>query len=112
MAIENAEESITATNRTASIRVVATIDGRPLRVEIDPREYGNGAETLAARVLEVCQLAGRQALAARRGELEVSGFDANMLARLGLPSTADLREQECAVDLVEDGEPQSWLAQV
>lgn len=107
-----AEQEITATNRSASIRVVATMDGRPLRVDIDPREYGNGAEALAARVLEVCRLAATQALAVRRGELEACGFDKNLLARLGLPSREDLRERECAADLVEDGEPRSWLAQV
>lgn len=106
------QNPVGVTNRAGSIRVVASMDGRPLRVDIDPREYANGAEMLAARVLELCRLAASRALSLRRGELEELGFDGNLLARLGLPSPADLEDVEIAADLIEGGEPQSWLARV
>lgn len=106
------EKTITVTNRSASIRVVASMDGRPLQIDIDPQEYSGGAEALAIRVLELCKMAGDRALAQRRGELEAMGFESNLLARLGLPARAELEEKELAVELAEDGEPQSWLARV
>lgn len=98
------EKTISVVNRAASIRVVASLDGRPIRVDIDPGEYANGGDLLAIRVLELCKLAAARALALRRAELEEWGFDANLLARLGLPAGA--------VESEEEGEPQSWLARV
>ncbi|WP_024795852.1 hypothetical protein [Tomitella biformata] len=106
------QKTITVANRSASIRVVVSMDGRPLQLDIDQGEYANGADMLAIRVLELCKLAGGRALALRRAELEILGFDGNMLARLGLPARAELEATEVAADLVEDGEPQSWLAHV
>ena len=106
------DQTIAVANRAASIKVVASLDGRPLRIEIDPSEYAHGAAGLAARVLELCQLAGSEALAARRAELAASGFEQNMLARLGLPTRAELSERELTAEMAEDGEPQSWLARV
>lgn len=101
MAPEMTRQTITVTNRSASIRVVATMDGRPLRIDIDPREYSGGSSALARRVLELCKLAGSRALALRRAELEASGFEPRLLSRLGLPARAELEDE---------GEPQSWLA--
>ncbi len=103
------QETISVTNRSGSIRVVASMDGRPLQVDIEPGEYANGAEWLAVRVVELCKLAGSRALSLRRGELEEAGFDGHLLARLGLPARC---ANELAADLAEDGEPRSWLAQV
>ena len=106
------QKTVDVTNRAGSIRVVASMDGRPMRVDIDPREYANGAEVLAARILELCRLAASRALSLRRAELEKLGFDGNLLARLGLPSSAELADMEIAADLTEGGEPESWLARV
>ncbi len=105
-------KTIVVTNRSASIRVVASMDGRPLQIDIDPREYSDGAAMLAIRVLELCKMAGGRALARRRGELEELGFESHLLSRLGLPARAELEDQERAAESAEEGEPQSWLARV
>ena len=105
------QKTIVVSNRSGSIRVVASMDGRPLQVDIDQGEYANGAEMLAVRVIELCKQAGSRALSLRRGELEEMGFDGHLLARLGLPARDEGAEDELAADLAEEDEPRSWLVQ-
>ena len=106
------QKTLVVVNRMGSIKVVASMDGRPLQIDIDPREYASGADMLASRVLALCRLAGSRALALRRSQLEEIGFDGSMLARLGLPASAEFEDREIAADLMEGGDPQSWLARV
>lgn len=111
-AAEQEWESVTVASSSGAIRVRATQGGLPLAVRIDQGELHRDPAQLAGEMLRLCQRAAARAGVALRKQLEESGMSAEALARTGLPTEADVAQQELVEEQDYDTEPQSWLRTV
>ncbi|MDI9897204.1 hypothetical protein QM797_20995 [Rhodococcus sp. IEGM 1381] len=96
--------------RSGSVTVRSTEHGLPIAVAIDERELRYGGGALATTILQQCERASAAARAQRRILLAEDGVPADVLDRLGLPTSA--RVAAAANEhLAEDVAPASWLRQ-
>ncbi|MFE3442574.1 hypothetical protein ACFXNW_06050 [Nocardia sp. NPDC059180] len=101
-----------ATSRTGAITVRTTEQGLPVGVSIERSELRGDPTALAAEVLRLCKQAASRAGLARRAQLEQAGMTEDMLALMGLPTAAEVADQEMADEQDYDTEPASWLRSV
>lgn len=111
-AVEPDWVSVAVASSSGLIRVQATEGGIPLTVKVERSELHRDPEQLAGEILRLCQRAAHRAGLARRKQLEEAGLDAAALARTGLPTEADVAQQELVEEQDYDTEPQSWLRTV
>ncbi|KQU58868.1 hypothetical protein ASG84_14160 [Rhodococcus sp. Leaf278] len=97
--------------RSGSVTVRSTEHGLPIAVAIDDREMRYGGTVLAATILQQCERASATARAQRRTVLAEDGVPAEVLDRLGLPTSARVAAA-ANEDLAEDVAPASWLRPV
>ncbi|WP_280234049.1 hypothetical protein [Nocardia cyriacigeorgica] len=101
-----------ATSRTGAIAVRTTEQGLPVGISIERAELRGDPDALAAEVLRLCTQAANRAGLARRAQLEQAGLTEDMLALMGLPTAAEVADQEMADEQDYDTEPASWLRPV
>ncbi len=97
--------------RSGSVTVSATEHGLPIALAIDERELRYGGGALAATILQQCRRASAAARATRRTLLAEDGVPAEVLDRLGLPTSARVATA-ANENLAEEFAPASWLRQV
>ncbi|WP_067819039.1 hypothetical protein [Nocardia inohanensis] len=105
-------ETVDAASHSGSIRVRTTPQGIPVALKVDPAELHRNPDELAGELLRLCQRAAARAGLALRKQLEESGMSAEALAHTGLPTEADVAQQELVEEQDYDTEPQSWLRTV
>ncbi|QII08980.1 hypothetical protein BH93_17240 [Rhodococcoides fascians A25f] len=96
--------------RSGSVTVRSTEHGLPIAVAIDERELRYGGGALAATILQQSERASAAARAQRRTLLAEDGVPADVLDRLGLPTSARVAAA-ANEDSAEDVAPASWLRQ-
>ncbi|NEW39050.1 hypothetical protein GV794_17235 [Nocardia cyriacigeorgica] len=101
-----------ATSRTGAITVRTTEQGLPVGISIERSELRGDPSALAAEVLRLCKQASSRAGLARRAQLEQAGVAEDMLALMGLPTAAEVADQEMADEQDYETEPASWLRPV
>lgn len=94
--------------RSGSVAVRSTEHGLPIAIAIDERELRYGGGALAATIVQHCERARAAARAQRRTLLAEDGVPADVLDRLGLPTSARVADA-ANEDLAEDVAPASWL---
>lgn len=86
----------------------ATDDGLPVDLRIEPSELRYGAARLAEAIVTLTRRAAREAAVVRREQLAAQGVPRDLLDRMGLPTRAELGEDEPAGDAGCEGAG-SWL---
>jgi hypothetical protein len=91
-----------------TISVQTTERGLPVALNLDAAELKKPPEQLAGEILALCRLSAARAQVARRHELEVKGFSANVIRGLHLATRDDLVRAEEEVLGDEDDQPPTW----
>lgn len=99
-------------SRTGSISVVATEQGLPVDLTIDPSELARSPQALADEILALCQLSALRQQVARRRQILGSPYGAEVVRTMELPTEDDLAAAEEAVLGLDDEPPMTWMRSV
>ncbi|MGO4615825.1 hypothetical protein AB4305_15765 [Nocardia sp. 2YAB30] len=97
-----------ATSRAGSITVESTETGLPTAISIDRDELRRHPDEVAREIMKLTAQAANRAKLARRAELAEAGADAEIMARLGLPTVDEVAHAEFDEEEMEY-QPGSWL---
>ncbi|MEU7628738.1 hypothetical protein AB0C34_01965 [Nocardia sp. NPDC049220] len=99
-----------ATSTAGSMTVEATETGLPTTISIDRAELRRHPDEVAREIMKLTARAANRAKLARRTELAEAGVDAEVMARLGLPTAEEVADAELDEDEDEmEYHPGSWL---
>ncbi|MFQ6395300.1 hypothetical protein ACLMAJ_17755 [Nocardia sp. KC 131] len=99
-----------ATSSAGSVTVEATETGLPTAISIDRDELRRHPDEVAREIMKLTTRAADRAKLARRAELAEAGVDAEIMARLGLPTADEVARAELDEDEDEmEYQPGSWL---
>lgn len=98
-----------AVSRNGSIAVETTEEGLPIRLTVEHYEICRPPAELAREILRLCQQSANRVKLARRAELEAAGLSREALEFTGLPTRAEIAQQELVEESLYDHEPRSWL---
>jgi hypothetical protein len=95
-----------------TIRVRTTEMGLPVAISVEPGQLRRDPDALAGEILRLCKQSAARAGMERRKQLQEAGFTAEILRSTGLPTEAEVAQQEIVDEQDYDTEPESWLRSV
>ena len=106
--VENAALLVTVASRSGALRMTATEQGLPVRLDVDAEQLQRDPDVLARDLLRLCRQAAQRAGLQRRIQMTEQGVPAEVIDRFGHPRPEDVAREEI-LDDEDDYEPTSWM---